>query len=183
MMQFREYIEKMNRLQDGTRSLFESIAIPEVAQALKDWNANHNSSGVVIGGCATSYHAKPRATTDLDVLYLSQQDIPTDVTGFRKHRSGAFLHQQTHVEVEVVHPTAINISNEMAKAVFDHAEIVNGVRVASPSGIVALKLHRLKNHDVGDIVAMHDTGRVDLSKFPLTQKHLDDYNEVITKYS
>ena len=45
------------------------------------------------------------------------------------------------------------------------------------------KLHRLKNHDVGDIVAMHNTGRVDLSKFPLTQKHIDDYHEVITKYS
>lgn len=36
----REWFQKMNVFQDGTRSLFESIAIPEVATALKDWNSS-----------------------------------------------------------------------------------------------------------------------------------------------
>lgn len=183
MISYRDYFQKLKVKQDGTRSLFESIAIPEVASALKDWNRQHNNSGVVIGGCASSYHALPRATMDLDVLYMSPEHIPNSVPEFKRSRPGAFLHKPTHVEVEVIHPNSINISHEMAKAVFDDADTVDGVKVASPSGIVALKLHRLKNHDIGDIVAMHGTGRVDLSKYPLTKEHHQQYEEIIKKYA
>jgi hypothetical protein len=176
-------MDKLNKFQDGTRTLLESIPVPEVATAMHDWKQNASNQGILIGGCAVSYHALPRATMDVDVLYQSSNDIPSDVNGFKRTRPGAFRHNDTHVEVETIHPHMINVSPEMAKAVHDDSSVVNGTRVASPSGVVALKLHRQKFNDIGDIVAMHNTGKVDLSKFPLTQAHLDAYNHIISTYS
>ena len=74
MLRFRDYIDKLNIVNDGTRSLMESIAIPEVERALKDWN-KIDHSGILIGGCAIGYYSKPRATTDVDILFLSKTDI------------------------------------------------------------------------------------------------------------
>lgn len=182
-MRARELIEKLSKHQDGTRSLHESIAIPEVAATLKDWIAKSEAPGVVIGGCAASFHAVPRYTMDLDVLYLTTADIPDEVQDFKRHRDGAFLHKATHVEVEVTHPAAINLDPALANAVYQTAEVINGIRIASASAVVALKLQRLKKHDVGDIVAMFNTGKVDLGPFPLSQKNLDDYQFIINKYA
>jgi hypothetical protein len=42
------------------------------------------------------------------------------------------------------------------------------VRVASKTGLVALKLFRPSRQDEADIVAPAKTGRVELSSFPLT---------------
>jgi hypothetical protein len=176
-------MDLLNKHQDGTRSLFESVAIPEVAHALKDWNKSSGGAGLVIGGCATSYHARPRATTDLDVLYLSDKDIPDHVEGFKRTRPGAFQHNHTHVEVEVIHPKSINTDPDIVKAAHDDAHVIDGVKVASPSGIVALKLGRLKHHDIGDIVSMHHTGKVDLSKYPLDKSLIDKYHHIISNYA
>ena len=176
-------MDQLNKFQDGTRNLFESIAIPEVAMALQDWNKQHGNSGLVIGGCAASYHTRPRATTDLDVLYMSSDDIPHTVDGFKRTRPGAFQHNATHVEVEVTHPGSFDVPHEIIKAAHDDAETINGVKVASPSGIVALKLHRLKGNDIGDIVSMYNTGRVDLSKYPLKDHQIEKYNHIISNYA
>ena len=185
MLRFKELIESLNKANDGTRTLFQSIAIPEVNKALGDYS-KHVPSGVLIGGIAASYHNRPRATTDADILYMHKDNIPDEVPGFKHHRPGAFQHNDTHVEVEAVTPEHINISQELAQKVFDTAELsdrTNGIRVASPSGVVALKLHRQRGHDIGDIVHMHHTGKVDLSDWPIQQKHRDDYEEIIKKYS
>jgi hypothetical protein len=173
--------EKLNKVNDGSRSLFESIAVPEVIVALQDW-AKNSHKGVLIGGTAMSYHGKPRATMDLDLLFLHSDDIPLSVEGFKKFRKGAFLHRKTHVEVEVVTPSNINISSELAEKVFETAVLVDEVRVASPSGIVALKLQRLKNNDIGDIVQMINTGKVDLTDFPLSEKNLEDFEEINERF-
>jgi hypothetical protein len=182
MQRMKEIMEKMNKINDGTRSLMESIAIPEVVSALKDWIKN-NDNGVLIGGNAISYYGKPRATTDVDILFLHKDDIPATVIGFKRTRAGAFQHNSTHVEVEVVTPESINISQELANKVFETSISTDGAKVASPSGLVALKLQRLKNNDIGDIVQMIHTGNIDLSSFPLSDKNLQDFNEIKERFA
>lgn len=181
-MRIKEIIEKMQKINDGTRSLMESIAVPEVQLALKDWIKN-DSTGVLIGGNAMSYHGKPRATMDVDILFLQNADIPLSVNGFKRTRDGAFQHNETHVEVEVVSSESINISRELADKVFETAMESDGVKVSSPSAIVALKLQRLKNNDIGDIVQMINTGKVDLSDFPLSEKNMEDFKEIEERFT
>ena len=129
MLRFRDYIDKLNIVNDGTRSLMESIAIPEVERALKDWNK------------------------------IDHSGILETVSGFKRTRNGAFQHNLTHVEIEVVSPSDINLSSELVKKVFDTAIVSNGVDIASPSALVALKLQRLKRHDIGYIVSMIEQER------------------------
>lgn len=180
-MRFKELIDKLNKPNDGTRSLFESIAIPEVELALQDWNKT-NHAGVLIGGCAVGYYTRPRATTDVDILFLVKDDIPIIVNGFKKTRNGAFQHNKTHVEIEVLSPSTINISHELVKKVFDTAIIANKIKVASPSSLVALKLQRLKSHDIGDIAELIKTGKVDLTGYPLSKKNLEDFEEIKNRF-
>jgi hypothetical protein len=178
----RKYLSKMYSINDGSRSLFESIAIPEVEQALKDW-IKHSKSGVLIGGAAMGYYGKPRSTFDIDLLFVYPTDIPIHVEGFKRIRPGAFQHNQTHVEVEVISPQAIQaISHELAMKVIETANFTDGVRVATPSAIVALKLQRMKKNDIGDIVQMIETGEVDLSDFPLSDRNLADYEEIKQRF-
>jgi hypothetical protein len=182
-MRLAEVFEKLNRVNDGTRALLESMAIPEIEQALRDWiYSEHEGKGVLIGGCAASYYGRPRATTDVDVLYTHIDDIPNSVPKFKRTRSGAFQHNNTHAEVEVISPQTINIDAKLAQKVYDTSIKVDNYRVASPSGIVALKLQRLKNNDIGDIVAMINTDQVDLDGWPLSAQNLADYDEILTRF-
>jgi hypothetical protein len=174
-------LEKMNKPNDGTRTLFESIAIPEVGAALRDWIREGVSSGVLIGGIAVGYYARPRGTTDVDVLFLSNADIPNELAKFKRTRPGAFQHKPTHVEVEVVTPAAINLSMELAQKVFETALVSDGVRVASPTGLVALKLQRMKRYDEGDIVALLETGQVNLEGWPISAAQLEVFKSIIAR--
>lgn len=178
----RPYISKMYHPNDGTRSLFESIAIPEVEQALRDW-IRSSKSGVLIGGAAMGYHGRPRATFDIDLLFFHPSDIPSEVEGFTKHRD-YFQHNATEVIVDLIIPayTLAALDVELTKKVIDTAIFTDGMRVATPSAIVALKLQRLKRNDIGDIVQMIETGKVDLSDFPLSEKNLTDFEEIMNKY-
>lgn len=174
-------LQKMNTMNDGTRTLFESIAIPEVEQALNDWNKNFQGPCILIGGAATGYYSRPRATTDIDILFLSKNDIPAQVNGFKRIRPGAFQHNRTHVEIEVIAPDTINISSNLVNKVFETSVESNGVRIASPSGLVALKLQRMARYDEGDIWGLIETGKVDLTGWPLTQQQQEVYQTILNK--
>jgi hypothetical protein len=180
-MRLASLFEKLNRPNDGSRSLIESVAVPEVAQALKDWIAG-GGHGVLIGGCAASYYAKPRMSMDVDVLFLHKGAVPDQVEGFKRTRQGAFQHNATHVEVEVITPEMVNLDPALVQMVFDTSEQHDGIRVASPTGIVALKLNRLKRHDIGDIVDMIGTGKVDLTGWLMTEQNLKDFAEISTRF-
>ena len=173
-MRTKEIFEKLNRPNDGTRTLFESIAVPEVNQALQAWNKAYHS-GVLIGGCALSYYVRPRATMDVDVLFLTKDDIPRQVEGFKRTRPSAFQHNKTHVEVEVVSPELIGISGSLTKMVFDTANTSNGIKIASPEGIVALKLGRFSRQDQADIESLMQSYPIDLPAWPLDVKETQNY--------
>jgi len=171
-------IDKMNYINDGTRTLMESILVPEIILALKDWVNNYSNDYVLIGGIALSYYIKPRTTTDIDILFLSNEDIPEKVLKFKKHRSLAFQHNLTHVEVETVTPKSINVPIEIAQTVFDTAIINNNIKIASPSGLVALKLFRFNRLDQADIESLIINTDIDLSQFNLPVELLKKYNKI-----
>ena len=149
-MRAKEIFEKLNHYNDGTRTLFESIPVPEVNQALIDWN-KYKHNGVLIGGCALSFYTRPRATMNVDVLFLTDDAIPKEVIGFKRTRPSAFQHNETHVEIELVTSQLVGISHELTQKVFDTSLISDNIKIASPTGLVALKLHRFSRQDQADI--------------------------------
>lgn len=174
---------KMNTPNDGTRTLYESVAVPEVLAALKDWKAGTNGAGVLIGGLAISYYARSRQTMDVDIMFLDAADIPDQVEGFKRTRKGAFQHNKTHVEIEVLSPESINLPRQLAVKVVVTAIDTDGMKVASPSAIVALKLHRMKRYDEGDIAAMLETGKVDVADWGLTPEQLQTLAGIVERNS
>lgn len=175
-------LSKMLVPNDGTRTLMESIMIPEIAhslEAIRDAGAN----GVLIGGAALSHWVKPRMTQDLDLLFLSDQDIPEEIHGFKKTRGHSFQNMKTHVEVEVLSPEFLRIDPELVKAVIQTAITSDGIKVASPSGLVALKLYRFSFQDQADIVALLQTDQVNLSPFEghLSELARERYQELLAR--
>lgn len=166
MKTFREYVKHWSTGNSGSRLLVESIMVPEVELALRDWIIA-DTGGILIGGCALSYYAKPRFTTGIDVMYLTNAAIPTAVAGFRRTRPHAFKHIKTHVKIELVTPDSINVSSKLMHQVVLHAETHHGVKMASLAGLIALKLQRLKKYDVGDIAALIEAagGSADMTPF------------------
>ena len=178
-MKLRDLL-KCNTVNNGTRSLLESILVPEVAKAFKDWN--HNTKDlkcVLIGGVALSYYVKPRTTTDAVVLFLSTEDIPVEVIGFKRHCKGAFQHNVTHVEIEVLTPQSINMSEQLAKEIYDNAKVIGGVRVATQSGLIASKLGRFKLQDQADIEELWKLGDVDMSVYTMSDEWKDKLDKLV----
>lgn len=175
-------LTKARTVNYGHRTLMESVLFPEVVAALEQLRQNGwPPTGVLIGGIALSFHVKPRATQDIDLLFLTPDAIPAVMEGFRRHRSNAFEHLPTGVEVEVVSPATINIATELARAVFETAVMTNGIRVASRSGLAALKLQRLHAIDEADIVQLIQAGSIDLTAFPLTDVQQAAYARLQTR--
>jgi hypothetical protein len=73
-------------------------------------------------------------------LFKAPADIPDTVLGFTRIRPDVFEHKKTRVEVEAVAPTSINVPENVIDRVFDTAVLSDGVRIATASGLVALKL-------------------------------------------
>lgn len=152
----------------GARTLLESILSNEVARAIQDWREYAGYQGVLIGGLALSYYVKPRFTSDGDFLYLAPSDIPNSVEKFKRTRNGAFQHNTTHVEIEVLTPSSINMCDELAMKIFNTAAEQGGFKIASREGLIAAKLGRFKLQDRADISSLLQLGPVDLDDFPLT---------------
>jgi len=164
---------------DGTRSLFESILVPQVEKAFKDWKKNSNSNFVIIGGIALSYHVKPRTTTDIDVLYLNNSEIPESVLSFKKHRNMAFQHNLTHVEIEVLTPSSINMPVDVAQQIFNSAIVQNDIKIASKEGLIVSKLSRFSRQDQADIEALLLLGSYDFSQFTLSTEWSNKLEKII----
>ena len=176
-------IYKFKWLNDGFRSLNESIVYPEVAETLEDWKANSNTqdSCVLVGGLALSYYLKPRPTEDVDLIFLSSDDIPESVYGFTRPREHAFRHIKTHVEVEVLDPYFLKKDQDFFEQVFKESIISDGIRVASPRSLIALKLKRFSIIDRGDISNLLNYCRsnnidLDFSSYNLSDVELENLN-------
>ena len=70
--------------------------------------------------------------------------------------------------MNIATPSSINVPKEIAEQVFLTATLSNRFRVATPSGLVAIKLFgRRRVQDDADIVALIKIRRVDLAGWPL----------------
>lgn len=181
-MRVKEIIEGFNRQNDASfsRTLLESVIAPEVSTAIKDWIGSTDVPGVLIGGLALSFYAKPRYTADVDVLYATDSGIPSYIPGFKKVRPHSFQHNKTHVEVEVLSPEFLGVPDGLVKQVVQTAETSNGMRIASKAGLVALKLQRAELQDQADIQALLRTGDVDLTPYKewLTSEQINIFNQI-----
>jgi len=171
-------LSKMQGPNNGTRTLNESIMIPEIIAAIKDWMSS-KAGGVLIGGLALSNWAKPRMTQDIDVLYLHDSDIPDHVNKFKKTREHSFQHNSTHVEVETVSSEFLNLPEDVVQKIIDTAINQNGIKVASPSGIVASKLYRFNMRDQADIVDLINSQPVDISDFNLPEDKVERFRNMV----
>lgn len=168
---------------DGTRTLFESILVPEVEKAFKDWKKYaSNTKCVLIGGAALGYYIKPRVTVDADLLFMTSEDIPLFVENFKRTRPGAFMHKETNVEIEVLTPQAINMPVQIARAIYDNAKIEDGIRIASPSGLVVSKLIRFKLQDKADIQSLYEFGKIDLTPYPIPKEWVEKYENLVKSF-
>lgn len=174
-------IQKMNTINDGNRTLFESIISQEIVLALEDWIKQEKNNYVLIGGLALSYYVRPRYTTDVDILFLSENNIPNKVVNFKKHRKLAFQHNQTHVEIETITPESINVPIDIVKKVFETSIIKDDIKIASSSGLVSLKMFRFDLQDKADIVNLIKNTNVDLTPFNLPDILINKYNKLKRK--
>jgi len=177
-MQLRDLI-KMTGPNDGRRTLAESIMVPELVVALRGWIADAANCGVLIGGVALSYYVKPRTTQVIDVLFLSGDEIPERVVGFKKTRASAFQHDHTHVEIEAITPQLVNADPALIARVIETAQPHDGIAVASPAGLVAMKLGRLSLVDRADVGLLIKYGVRDVSQFPLGAAQRRAFEELI----
>jgi len=178
-MEFRN-VGAMNRINDAahSRSLTDSIMMPQVISAVRDWT-KADAGGVLIGGAALSFHVRPRMTQDLNFLVIDEAEMPRQAPGFTHIGPILFRHRETGVEVHVATSTAIGVPSQVAEEVAQTAMLSDGVRVASESGLVAMKLFRRSRQDEADIVALIKTGRVDLTRFPLTPDKMSAFRELV----
>lgn len=160
-------VDKWYRNQDGSRTLIESATLPEVARALRAW-AQAGGYGVLIGGMALSYWARPRMTMDADFLFLSPAEIPDEVPGFKRIRSHAFQHNATHVEIEVLDANFLHMPHILATKIVQTAVIEDGMRIASREGLIAAKLGRWSRRDQGDVEDLVASGSISFRGWPLS---------------
>jgi hypothetical protein len=181
-------LRNMRFARAAVSSIEDAALIPEVGLALVRWVQNkvHNKvPGVLIGGLAMSFYAPPRATQDVDLLFLSNADIPKEVPGFKQKRRGAFEENETQVEVETVTPVSVHIPQTCVEQVFRTAWVAPlGLRIASREGLIALKLYGADNpkralQDKADIQRLLEGAPdTDMSTWHLSEKHQRLFEEI-----
>lgn len=162
-----------------SRPLLESIIAPEIELAAKDW-INANVGGVLIGGLALSYYGKPRYTENIDILFVSDSDVPNSIPGFKRIRNHAFEHNKTQIEVEVLSASHLKMPTGLVKQIIATSVNSNGIQIASRSGLIASKLSRGNRYDQADIEQLFNTGNVDLAPYSewLTDEQIVLYKEI-----
>ncbi len=174
----KKIVESWYRYNDGTRTLLESVVVPEVARALNDWQKAKVQNCVLIGGLALSYHGHVRATMDCDFLFIGNNSVPTEVEGFKKTRGHAFRHNETHVEIEVLDPAFLDMSVDLVQKIIDTAAETDGMRVASKEGLIASKLKRFSRQDQADIEHLIKAGGKLDDSWPLTDEFRKRYEQI-----
>jgi hypothetical protein len=164
----------MRTINDGTRTLFESVMMSEIIVALRDWS-KAQAGGVLIGALGLSYYARPRMTQDIDFLFLHDEDVPVSVKKFTRTGDHAFQHDATHVEINLMTTERVNAPLEVVQRVIEAATESDGIKIASASGLAALKLFRLSMQDKADLAALVKTGRVNVNGFALPPEKLQAF--------
>ena len=177
MLRSIESIKRLYATGSKDRSLLQSIVSNEVEKALKDWIKYSSDPGVLIGGLAVSYHAVPRSTMDIDIIFSGVP--PLTVNNFKKIRPHAFEHKPTGVEIEVLTASFLNISQALVDKVHASAHKSDGMLVASLEGLISLKLQRGSRQDLADIETILKVfPHISLTGWPLSDAQLKIFNDI-----
>lgn len=168
------------------RSLFESIIPFEVVSTLNDWKNNYNDDNyVLIGGYALKYYLKPRYTEDIDLIFLSFDEIPEKVNKFRRNRSHSFEHIKYGVEIELLTPEYINVDKTVFEEIFKNSKMSDGINIASPESLIALKLYRFNESDKNDIINLYkycveNQIEIDLTPYGISDDRLEEFEKLVS---
>lgn len=177
-MRLKSVIDGFNTINDAqlSRPLLESIIAPGVITVVEDLIVA-DIPGIIIGDLALSFYGKPRYTDVVEVLFASDTDVPDTIPGFERIGGHEFQHIST--QVKVLTPQA-DIPDGLVNQVINTALTSSGIRVASRSGLVALKLLYGGLQDKADIDQLIKTGDIDLLPFSdwLTDDHMDMYTGI-----
>jgi hypothetical protein len=125
-------LTKMRDINLGDRSLIESVMMPEIILALRDW-AKSTASGALIGALGLSYHCRPRFTQDIDFLFVEASEVPVALNGFSRVGRD-FQHNRTHIAVDIFTPSSIGVPREVVNQVIRTAALSDNITVANASG-------------------------------------------------
>jgi hypothetical protein len=112
---------------------------------------------------------------------LSDSEIPASVPGFKKARAHRFRDVETHIEVEIVTPEFVNTSEKLFSQVIATCVVSDEIKIASPSGIVALKLGRFSLQDQADIVQLINHFEINVTGFDLDDIRRDRFLKIMAE--
>jgi hypothetical protein len=135
--------------------------------------------GVLIGGLAVSFYAKPRMTFDADFLYMSDSDLPLSIEGFKRTRPHSFSHKGTGIEFEVLTPEYLKVSKERVKKVFDTCVLSEGFKIASPEGLIVMKLGRWNRQDQADCEKVMEATKGKLVSWKLSKEEKSKIQSIL----
>jgi len=178
-------IRNMKVYASPVSSIDHVAVVPEVQRSLAKWieaRLQGRDSGVLIGGLAMSFYARPRHTTDVDLLFLAKTNIPEAVPGFRRYRQGAFEDTDTGVDIEVTTPESFKslpspLARKVAETAINHGKLL----VASREGMIALKLvgadtPKREMKDLADVVSLLDNHlSITMDRWYLTENQLKNF--------
>ncbi len=180
-------LRDMNVFKAAVKSVDHVALIPEVQHALAKWISEKTgplAPGVLIGGLAMSFYATPRTTQDVDLLFLTTNEIPKAVPGFKRYRPGAFQDNKSHVDIEVTTSESFNnLPLAVTRKVTGTAILHGNIKVASREGMIALKLCSSfgpgrASKDKADIVSLLKGHLLlAMADWPLEEKHFSRLEE------
>lgn len=176
---------------NGFRSISESMLHPDVLKTFEKWKQNYNGheNCIIVGGLSVDMYIQRRPTEDIDILFLSNNDIPDRIIGFKRMLSKhMFEDTQTGVVVEFVTPERVNGNYKTFKEVFDAAIESEGIKIASPISIIALKLSRYSESDRADIIGLieyciENEILFDFSRYDLSERELENFKKLYNEKS
>ncbi len=189
----------------ATESAFDDQLI-KALDALAEAFERHNVRYALIGGLAVGFRSRPRGTRDIDILLAVPQlqlpglladlaargfslDERAVIEGYVRHHMTAFDYQGARIDwLKPVLPAYQHI--------LDRAGAVAGfgrpVRVASPEGLILLKLLAARPQDLVDIDGLlaANQGRLDLAwvkqewltLFPANDPRWQRFRQTVAEY-
>lgn len=161
--------------------ILSASIVPVVNDTLAEWIKN-KGIGVLVGSLAMSFYMQPRYTENVNLLFMSEDNIPVTVEGFKRTHTRAFVNRKHGVEVEIVTPSLIGIPESLAARIVAHAKSVSGILIARLEGLVAMKLHSkcMKDHaDIVEVLKVYPN--LSLEGWPISSKHRNLFDQLANR--
>lgn len=174
---------KFNFPNIGNRSLKETVMYNidensnQVLTALSDFkelSKSYKNPVILVGGLAVDYWCRSRKTDDIDIFFLTQARLPRKIwygsTNFKPFSSSSedhparLYHKTTGIEIDLITPKEVGLPSRYASYIYKTAISDNGFKIASPEGIILMKLISWRPKDQVDVTMLLEVPSIDLIK-------------------